>query len=262
MTDATGSSTSPVGPEPGPLARVIGVFFSPTATFASIARKPGWDWLVPLLLVMAASFVAQSVMLPKLDIDDAVKTQMKFVDKMSKGSIPSEKRAEIEQKTRVGMEAGQKPFRRAINTLVLAAFILFVPLIYHGIAAAFGKKTTYLRVLSGYAYTWVIQTIPLLLTAVVAWPREKLDLNDIQFARVLKCNLGAFLDFDTTSKAVLAIASSVDVFDIWAFIVGSIALSKTTKFSATGAKYVVGGVWLTYILLKVCLGGLYSAFTG
>ena len=43
MTEA---STSPVGPEPGPLARVMGVFFSPTKTFESIARKPGWDWLV------------------------------------------------------------------------------------------------------------------------------------------------------------------------------------------------------------------------
>jgi Yip1 domain len=251
-----------MGPEPGPLARVMGVFFSPGKTFESIARKPGWDWLVPVVLVMAASFVAQSVLLPKMDVDDAVKTQMKIVDKMSKGSIPEEKRAEIEQRTRQGIEAGKTPVRRALNTLFVPCIILLVALIYHGIAAAFGTKTSYLKVLSGYAYTWVIYIVPTLLAAAVAWPSEKLDVNDIQFMRVLKSNAGAFLDFDTTSKAVLAVASSVDVFDFWGFFVGSIALSKTTKFSPRAAMGVVGGVWLTYILLKVALGGVYSAFLG
>jgi Yip1 domain. len=246
----------------GAMARVMGVFFSPTKTFESIARKPGWDWLLPVALMMAASFIAQSVLLPKMDVDSAVKTQMKFIDKMAKGSIPEEKRAEIEQKTRDGMESGKSPVRRALNTLFVPVVILLVPLFYHGIAAAFGKKTRYFTVLCGYAYTWVLYTIPTLLTAAVAWPLDKIDANDIQFYRVLKSNVGAFLDFDTTSKVVLALASSIDVFDIWAFFVGSIALSKTTKFSPTAAKYVVGGLWLVYIVCKVVLGGVYSAFSG
>ncbi len=262
MTGSAGTSTPPLGPEPGALARVFGVFMSPAKTFESIARKPGWDWLVPVVLVMAASFIAQSAMLPKTDVDDAVKTQMKFIDKMAQGQMPADKRAEIEQKTRDGMEAGKSPVRRALNTLVIPVLVLLVPLIYHGVAAAFGKKTRYFTVLSGYAYTFVIQVIPTLLTAAVAFPLEKIDANDIQFYRVLKSNVGAFLDFDTTSKALLAVASSIDVFDIWAFFVGSIALSKTTKFSPSGARYVVGGVWLVYILIKVALGGMYSAFTG
>jgi hypothetical protein len=117
-------------------------------------------------------------------------------------------------------------------------------------------------VLSGYSYTWSIYIVPILLSAVVAMPRASLDATEINFQRVLKSNVAAFLDFDTTSKVLLAVLSSVDVFDIWGFFVGSIALSKTTKLSPTAAKYVVGGVWLTYILLKVCFGGLYSAFMG
>jgi hypothetical protein len=119
-----------------------------------------------------------------------------------------------------------------------------------------------MTVVAGYAYTQVIQIFPQLLTAVVAWPQKRLDAMDVQFARVLKSNVGAFLDFDTTSKAVLAMASSLDVFDIWAFFVGSIALSKTTRFSPKGARFAVGGVWLAYILLKVVLGGIYGTFTG
>jgi hypothetical protein len=93
-------------------------------------------------------------------------------------------------------------------------------------------------------------------------PRDKLDVTEINFQRVLKSNVAAFLDFDTTSKVLLAVLSSVDVFDIWAFFVGSLALSKTTRLSSSAAKYVVGGVWLSYILLKVCLGALYATFMG
>ncbi len=262
MSESTAPPAPTDAPELGVVARLTGVFFSPADTFASIARKPGWDWLAPVVLVMAAFFVSQSATVTKIDVDDAVKTQMKFVDKMSQGQLTEQKRAEIVEQTRQGMENQKSPLRRGLNTLFVFIPVLIVPLIYHGTAAAFGTKTKYLTVLSGYAYTQVIQVIPQLLTAVVAWPRDRLDAADVQFARVLKSNVGAFLDFDTTSKALLAVASSVDVFDIWAFIVGSIALSKTTRFSAGAARYVVGGVWLAYILLKIALGGLYSAFSG
>lgn len=262
MTDVPGGQSSHLGPEPGALSRVIGVFFSPAKTFESIARKPGWDWLVPVVLCMAAFFVSQSATITKIDVDDAVKTQMKLVDKMAGGKLDDQKRAEIVEQTRQGFEKQKSPVRRGMNTLFIFIPVLIVPLIYHGIAASFGAKTKYLTVLAGYAYTQVIQVIPQLLTAVVAWPQEKLDASDVQFARVLKSNVGAFLDFDTTSKAVLAVASSVDVFDIWAFFIGSIALSKTTRFSPQGARYTVGGVWLAYILLKVVFGGIYSAFMG
>jgi hypothetical protein len=262
MSDATSASIPPAGPELGAFARLTGVLFSPGTTFESIARKPGWDWLVPIVLVMAASFVMQAGTVAKIDVDDAVKTQMKIVDKMSKGNLPKEKLAEIEERTRAGIEKGKSPVRRALNTFFVLIPVFFVPLLYFGITAAFGKKAKYLTVVAGYAYTQVIQVFPLLLTAVVAWPREKFDAMDVQFARVLKSNVGAFLDFDTTSKVVLALASSIDVFDIWAFVVGSIALSKTTKLTPSGARWAVGGVWFTYIVVKMCLGGLYSAFMG
>ena len=253
---------APSGPELGVVARLTGVLFSPAKAFESIARKPGWNWLVPVFLVMAAFFVSQSATVTKIDVDDAVKTQMKFVDKMAGANLDAKKREEIVEQTRAGMEKQKSPVRRGVNTLFIFIPVFIVPLIYHGLAAAFGAKTKYLTVVAGYAYTQVIQVIPQLLTAVVAWPQESLNASDVQFARVLKSNVGAFLDFDTTSKALLAVASSVDVFDIWAFFAGSIALSKTTRFSPRGAKFVVGGVWGAYILLKVVFGGLYSAFTG
>jgi len=263
MSDLSSSAVPPVpGPELGAAGRVIGVFTSPAKTFESIARKPGWDWLLPVFLLLAAVFAAQTVMSARMDVDQAVKLQMKFVDKMAGANLSAEKRAEIETQTRAGIEKQKNPVRRALTLLVIFIPVLLVPLMYHGIAAAFGKKTTYKPVLSGYAYTSVIQVVPQLLTALVAWPREHIDINDMQYGRVLKANVGAFLDFDTTNKALLALASSIDVFDIWAFFIGSLALSKTTRFSPGSAKMTVGSVWILYILVKMVFGALYSSFLG
>jgi hypothetical protein len=47
---------------------------------------------VPVILLMLGSFVLQSVALPKIDVDQAVKDQMQIVDKMTKGNLPAEKR--------------------------------------------------------------------------------------------------------------------------------------------------------------------------
>jgi hypothetical protein len=129
--------------------------------------------------------------------------------------------------------------RRALNTLILVAFILLVPGIYRGIAAAFGRKATYKRLLAGYAYTWMIYFIPIVLTIFIVMSRSEIDANELNFARLLKSNVAAFLDFDTTSKPLLALLSSVDVFDIWGYIVGSIAVSKMTEFTRKGAMAVV-----------------------
>jgi len=260
MTEST--DALPQGAELSPVARLIGVFTSPTKTFESIARRPGWNWLLPVFLLMIAFFAVQSATVTKIDVDQAVKNQMKFIDKMAKGNLTDAKRAEIEQKTREGIENGKSPVRRAFTSMFVLIPIFFVPLVYHGLAAAFGAKTNYLKVVAGYAYTQTIQLVPLILTTIVAWPKESLDAPDVQFGRVLKSNVAAFLDFETTNKALLALLSSVDVFDIWAFFVGSIALSKTTRLSPSAARNVVGGVWLAYIVIKVCFGLLYSAFAG
>lgn len=246
--------------ELGPIARLIGVFTAPSTTFASIDRKPGWDWLLPAALVVIAIFTLQMMATTKIDVDDAVKTQMRFVDKMSQGKLDDASRQKIEQQTRDGIEAGKSPVRLALNSLIVLVVILIVPLIYHGIAAAFGQKKTYLRVLSGYAYTQTITIIPLLLTSAIASTRETIDATELQFYRLLKSNVAAFLDFDSTSKVLLALLSSVDVFDIWAFVVGGIALSHTTQFSRKGAYGVVGSVWGAYIAIKMVLGALYGAF--
>ena len=50
-----GSMPAAPAPKPNSFQRIIGVLFSPDATFASIARRP--DWVVPLVLIVVLALV-------------------------------------------------------------------------------------------------------------------------------------------------------------------------------------------------------------
>jgi len=244
----------------GVVQRLLGVFTSPSKTFEDIAARPGWDWLVPVAIIVACFWVLQSIAVPKIDTEQQYKDQMKMMSKVT-ANMNDAQRAEFEQKTREGIEAQGKLSRRVIGVLFIVGFMLFVPALYRGIAAAFGRQATYKRLLAGYAYTWMIYVIPFILTMIIVATRSTIDATELQTARLLKSNVAAFLDYETTSKPLLAILSSVDVFDIWGYIVGSIAVSKMTNFTRKGAYAVVGSVWGLYICLKI-VAGLFAGLAG
>src|SRR5689334_11376445 len=68
------------GSEMGPFARITGVLFSPGKTFESIARRPGTDWLVPVVLLLVLVFAGATLINPKLDTDTAYKEAVKRME--------------------------------------------------------------------------------------------------------------------------------------------------------------------------------------
>jgi hypothetical protein len=183
------------------------------------------------------------------------------MEKMNSNMTEAQKQ-EIEEQTRASMESQFQFPRRLIFVPILLCFYFLVPAIYLAGAAMFGKANGYMKLVAGYVYTQTIQIIPILLGTAVAYSQEKLSSNDVQFYRVLKSNVAAFLDFDTTHKGLLGLLSSFDVFDIWAFVVGSIAVSKLTRFSPKGAMLLVGTCWALYTVMKMALGTVWQAFSG
>ena len=263
MTEQTPTTVeTPTGPEMGAFSKLVNVLFSPSQVFESVARKPGWDWLLPIVLAIAAGFFVQSVVPAKIDADEAVKAQIRTMEKFSGGELPQDQREKVETSMREQLEKQKNPIRRLLFVPIVFAVILLVPGIYKGIAAAMGVPAKYKALVAGYAWVQIPAVLYNLLTGLVAMPRDRIMVYDAQFLRVLKSNVGAMLPWDTTHKAVLALLSSVDIFDIWAFILGAIMVSKTTGFSKKGAYGVVGGVWGLYIVVKVVLGVLMQSFGG
>lgn len=249
-----GGPPEPVAPKMGTFARLIGVFFEPTKTFTAIAANPGWDWLVPLAILLALGIGAARMIGPKVDVDEAVNNQIRVTEKLSGREVTSEVRTKIEEGVHKQVDGFGKPLQAGIQIVVTVAVIFLIGGIRHGAAAMFGAKKSYMGVVAGYAWVQVIMILPTILTIFVIFSSDSLSLNDVQFQRVLKSNLGAFLDFQTTHKAVLAIASSIDIFDFWFYFVNSIALWKTTRFTKKQAFGVAGALWGLYIVFKILLG--------
>lgn len=255
---------SPLAPpvaEMGPAARLSNVLFTPSKVFESVARKPGWDWLVPVALLLVILFVGSALTTSKLDLDAAVSQQMKVMEKRQPG-MSEEQKEKIETAIRGQMKFFTSTPGRLVSMLFLLVPIFVVPAFYHGIALAFGKGIRYMTVVAGYAYAQIPMLLYWVLSVVVTLPRDKIDVEDAQLYRLVKSNVGAFLDPETTNRALLALATSLDIFSIWGLVLTAIMVSKTTKFTLKGAFAVVGGLWGIWVLIQMALGALQSAFAG
>lgn len=258
MSESTGSATSPMGPEPGPLARVLGVFMSPAKTFESIARKPGWDWLVPITLMCALTLVAGILINPKLDTDTALKETMKRID--ARGNVPDAQREQIRERVEKQFTAVKSGFFRFIGPIFILVPLFFVSALYLGVSKAMGAAGKYGTILAGYAYCQVPQFLKGFIGVVVGMSRDSIDLNEVE--HLVKSNVGSFFDTETTAKPLMVVLNSLDLFEIWGVVLCSIMLARTTKLSKNAATISVVSLWLVYVLFKVCGAALGSAFGG
>jgi len=239
---------APTGTEMGAVARVINVFFSPGKTFESIARKPGF--FLPILLLLVVTVGGGFLVVPKLDGGKIVDMQIDRMEEQGR-TIGDEERETMEKV--IGVTTRLQP---VIGAVFLVIMVLVVPSIYHGIATAAGKATSWKAVFGAYSHVQMVQLIKGLLMLFVMLPRKSIDPTRIQ--GLLKSNVGAFLDPETTNRVAMAFLSQIDVFEIWAVILGTIALTKVTRFKTGAAVAIVGGLWLLWVVvtsLLAMLGG-------
>jgi len=238
--------------EPGAVARLTGVFFSPAKTFESIARKPGW--VVPVVVMAVWALVGGLLIAPRLDVDSIVQKQIAAAEKQ--GRTLTEEQLEPMRK---GTEFFMKltPFLGPVYWVVL---VFLVGGIYHGASVLLGKSGQYLAVVSAYAHAQLVQLVKSVLTVAVALPRESIDPEEMN--RLLKSNVGAFLDPEGTPAALRALLANVDVFDLWGLALCILALTRVTRLGQGAAAGVVLGAWAVYVAGSSALAAVGAAFGG
>ena len=245
-------------PESSAFARLIGVLFSPAKTFESIARKPGLSWLLPVLILSGLTIVGGIYINPKLDTDAAIKQAMKRVE--ARGDLTDAQREQARHAVEGQFNAIKSGWIRFLGPCFVFIPLLFVSFVYWGIAKAMGAGGKYGTILAGYAFAMTPQIIKAILGIAVALPRESIDLNDAE--RIVKSSVGAFMDSETISKPLMAVLTSIDLFEIWGLVLCSIMLARTTKLSKNAATISVVSVWVIYVLFKVFGAALGAAFGG
>lgn len=247
-TDGTGADALPgnaPAPTGGQVSRVLRMFTAPTAVFGELASQP--RWLVAMVVVVAASLLAQLVIAPRIDLEATIRES---IEQRGSGQVDE---AQLEQAVKAA-EKGATIFRYLSP--------LLIPLIYLAIAAVYflgvkvlGSETPYPAVFSTCVHAAVPPSVvSSFLLAAVAWPRDHLTGQEIE--TLVRSSVGAWLSPDT-AKPLLALAKAVDIFSIWQWVLlvlGFEIVGRLSRGKAVGLVAVVWGVWIAgKVLMAVVL---------
>lgn len=232
--------------------KLVGVFTEPVKTFEQTAKFPAktTDWLLPVILLIVVSVLAQIVMMSnpaiKFSIQQKQMTSLeKRFDKMVKQGVLTKEQAKTKlDSAREFIEkgSGATMVLRIIGTII-AIFIFFF--IIAGVFHLFAKfvlkgEGGYSSTMTAYGLSFYISIVQVIVMVIVAMIMNKF-LADLSLASLIgadKSNFGGFL------------LGKVDIFSIWFYAVFSIGLAKMHKAKSMGKYFVmVYGLWIGFSII-------------
>jgi len=236
-------------PAIGPLARIVGVFFSPKPTFEDIVRKP--SCVLPLVLLTLFS----------IGVSFAINQRMNWREFMSQQIEKSPQAASMsaEQKEQ-RIEGGAKftpPFTYAIGLLGPVLGVLVVALAMWGAYNLLaGANTDFATSLAITAHAFMTGLLSSLLFILVLYlkPYGTADLEN-----PVATNLAAVLP-DDSAKWLVALLKSIDVFTLWTLVLLAIGFAATNPKKLKGGKAftIAFSVWAAYVVCRVGWAFIFS----
>ena len=227
--------------------RMTGVFFEPKKAFADIGAHP--RWLVPMLLVVLASLTYSYLLSQHVGWERVIRKSMENNSRVQQ-LAPEQREQAVERGARVGAIIGY------------AGSILFPPIMVALVAAVLlvtskilGGQLTYRQVFAINSYAGLTGLVFIALSIVVLYLKPP---DDFDVQNPLFFNIGAFLDAQSTPKALYSLAGSLDLFVFWRIALLAVGLSAAAKkFPFSKA---LAAVVLPWILMVVAKMGWAAAF--
>ena len=238
-TAETPAPTSSDATSSGPgLERIPGVFFSPVATFESIARRP--TWIAPLLLWTALSVGITAVLLPKIDYEQLTR---QAIQKRGQ-TVPEDRIASIvEQQKKFGGIFGW-----IFGTASPVVISLVTAVAIWGAFKAFGWDTRFSQAFGVTTHAFLPGCLKAVLLLFLITRQE--TVNPQALGDLLASNLGFLVPADS-SKPLHSLLSSFDVFSLWSlalFVIGFAAAARVKRGAAAG---VIVTLWLVVVAIGV-----------
>jgi hypothetical protein len=232
------------------LSRFVGVFLSPGETFDDIVRKP--DFLVPLILSIVIAVSATELFLAKIDMTAIIRWAFEHSSRAA--NLPPDQMEQIIDRT-----------AKFQGIAIHAAGVIWPPLValvtgligMIGLSTVFGAKVSFKTAFSIASYAYLV-VIPesLIGTIMVLFGDPQHIISNPQ--NVAPVTVGFFLDPATTSKPLMSLASSLDIFTFWLMGVLAIGFAAASgrRAKASSMFFVYLGLWIVWTLIKVGLSTL------
>lgn len=232
-----------------PLGRIMGIFFSPKATFEDIVRKP--SWVLPIVLTTILS-VAVS-----FSINQRINWREFMSQQIEKSPRAAQMSAEQKQQQIEGGAKFTPPFTYAIGLCgpILAALI--IGLVMWGAYSLFGGISTNFSTafsITANAFLTGLVSSPLFILILYLKPFGTADLDN-----PVAANLAAVLPEDS-AKWLVALGKSFDLFTFWTLILLAIGFAAVNPKKLKGAKSftIAFSVWAVYVLCRVGWALIFS----
>jgi Yip1 domain len=233
-----------------PFGRIIGVFFSPKATFEDIARKPSWILPASIILILSLGAVAT--------LNQHFNWRQYMAQQMEKN--PRTAQLSTEQKQNQ-IEAGAKyaPIAAYVSAVVLPVLgILVITLVLMGAynlmaGAGVGFGTSLAIVSHALVPVSIVSTLLFVLVLFLK-PVGMFDLEN-----PIATNLAAFLPEDS-AKWLVALAKNMDLLEFWKLMLLAIGFAELNPKKLKGGKAftIVVSVFLVYVVIRVGLAFVFS----
>jgi hypothetical protein len=251
------ATTTIAAPDPAPesqkpvnhFGRIIGIFFSPSATFADIARRP--SWVVPVILSTVVTLAAFAVMNQKVDWREV--SAKKIEESPRAANLSAEQKQQ-----QIEMGAKVTPYILYASGLVIP--ILFVVIVGAVMLGAFnllgGANANFSTAMAIVAHANLVLILSSILFVIILFlkPPGTLDIDN-----PVATNVAAFMSGETP-KWLLALGKSIDIFTFWILVLIGIGFAATNprKLKVGGAIGIAFAVWAAYVVCRVGVAFIFS----
>ncbi len=243
------TQTAQTDVQTGLLSRLIGVFSSPGATFASLNVQVGLkDWLIPLLLVAVVMGIGAHMMGPVTQKMMVEMTQTRLENDPNMTDAKKEqtlKQIEGFQNSGGGV-LGPVMASVSLTLMLFASSAVFLALANF----LLGGEATYKKVLAVVSLSYLI-TIPSMIVTV--------PLVLAQGTPYIQLGPGLLLPESMSKTYLSAVLFHFNVFSIWQYALVAIGLAAVAGIST---KKAVWGVFVLFLLFALGMGAVQNLFGG
>lgn len=227
---------------------LLGLYTSPGPEFTAIV--PQAKFLTPLLLLIVLNVAFTSFWFSKVDTDGFFRRQNEASSRWR--DLSSEERSQMvsmQSKMFKPIAAGAAVIGAPIFVVLVAAFFLFV------FRFVLASEVTFKQCLSITAWSLfavALVTTPLTLLVMIL----KADWS-IDPAQALQASLAAFLDPDSTPRALYAITRSLDLFVFWILYLMWMGYRVATHLKASTVALALLVPWLLLVAGKAAFAAFF-----
>jgi len=243
-------SSAPDAPaSTGALSRIVGVFFSPKATFESIAARP--TWIVPVILICIVQLGVVAVFSQRVGWRSMIEKQDANSSRLQ-GLPPEQLERVLEMQVKYApvigyLGAALGPF---LGVAVVGGILLGL---FNGF---FGGKMQYETALGVVSHAWMPGLIAGILGIVILFLA---DPSSVDLQNLVASNPGVLLS-DDSPRWMVVLLGSLDIFSFWTMLLMAAGFhaANPKKISFGKAFGLILFVWAFYVVFKVGLAAAFS----